>query len=638
MTNTNNNSFSTYGNDISKAMALANSASEFGGSQLTQLKIVIEGKPIKHYKNFRLSQSATWHHDFALTLSPDSLGSMQSRQLVDSQKLVGKRITVIFTYKNLLDSPSRNFVGVITEVTFSRSKGNLGNIILQGGSPTVLLDDAPHMQSFGGKQPVSLKTIADTVIKEGLNNEKYKSRVEPSYTGNVSYTCQYDETHYNFLARTAEAYGEQFFYDGAVLHFGKLPPPEKPINLTYGEDVDDIQIKTKSRHVKRSLYGYNSNTDEKLTTGETQISHQSSLARSAYELSEKTFQTPSLCVAPIKASTHKDIEAAQKSTSGSMAVDVFITSGTTTVPFLYPGCLVDMNMRKDDSAQSSYLTKLMIIEIIHSVDMLGNYIGSFKAIAADTGYLPTPQFHLPNTKQQVATVTDNKDPEGKGRVQARFDWHMSGNTTEWIRVGTPDAGGSKEVGKNRGFMAIPEIGDQVLVDFTNGHPDRPLVIISLFHGKVAGGGGSGNNIKSLSSKSGHILQLNDGAGITLKDKTGGNHIVINGEKTIAVTSSDIIELTNGKAYIKLEGDEIILSAGKITLEKSGGESSKIDIKGLETTISGKTSVKIQSDTLAEIDSKATTSIKTKTLTADAIDATINGKTMVTIKGGTININ
>jgi hypothetical protein len=29
----------------------------------------------------------------------------------------------------------------------------------------------------------------------------------------------------------AEAYGEQFYYDGEVLHFGKLPPQEKPVNL-----------------------------------------------------------------------------------------------------------------------------------------------------------------------------------------------------------------------------------------------------------------------------------------------------------------------------------------------------------------------------------------------------------------------
>lgn len=629
----------SYTKQTSTAETITNCASEFGVSHLTQLNIVVEGTPIKHYVHFLLEQSAAKQHHFTLTLSHDSLGSAQDHQLEDAQKLLGKRILVMFSYKNIPDSPSRDFVGVITDIDFSTDQTSLGNIIIQGSSPTALLDAAPHIQSFGGKQPVSLKTVADSVIKEGLTGGKYESRVEPSYTGGVSYSCQYDETHYNFLARTAEAYGEQFYYDGAVLHFGKLPIPEKPINLTVGRDVNHLQVSMKTKHVKRSLYGYNSSTHENLTTGATPISHQSSLAKAAYELSEKTYQTPSLRIAPIKASTHKDIETAQKSTNGSVAVSVFTTSGSTTVPFLYPGCLVEMNMRKPDSAESSYFTKLMVIEITHSVDALGNYLGLFKAIAADTGYLSTPEFHMPNTKQQLAIVTDNKDPQGQGRVQVRFDWQTNGNTSEWIRVGSPDAGGSEQVGKNRGFMAIPEIGDQVLVNFVHGHPDRPLVVTGLFHGKVAGGGGSGNNIKSLTSKSGHTVQLNDGGGITVKDKTGGNHIVVDGNNKVTVTSSQTIVLTNGKACITLEGDEITIHADKITLAKSGGESSKIEIKGLDTTLFGKTALKMQSDTMAQLASKGTTDIQaTAGLTTDAATTTMKSKATTEIKGAMVNIN
>ncbi len=628
---------STTNKQTSNAEALTECASEFGVSHLIALSIVVEGTPIKHYKHFLLHQSATEHHNFTLTLSHDSLGSAQNHQLEDAQKLLGKRILVTFTYKNIPGSPSRDFVGVINEVDFSTDDNSLGNVILQGSSPTVLLDGAPHLQSFGGKQPVSLKTIADAIIKEGLSSEKYKSRVEPGYTGNVSYSCQYDETHYNFLARTAESYGEQFYYDGTTLHFGKLPTPEKPINLIVGREVNRVRVSMKTRHVKRSLYGYNSNTHEQLTTGATQISHQSSLAKKAYELSEKTFQAPSLRIAPIKAATHKDIEAAQKSTSGSVAVNVFTTSGTTNVPFLYPGCLVEMNMRKPNSSESSYFTKLMIIEIDHSVDLLGNYSGHFKAIAADTGYLPTPKFETPKADDQTATVTDNKDPQG--RVQVGFDWQMNGNTSEWIRVMSPDAGSSEQVGKNRGFVAIPEKGDQVMVAFTHSHPDRPYVKGGLFHGKVAGGGGSGNNIKSLSSKSGHTLMLNDGAGITLKDKTGGNHIIVDGKDTITVTSSQTVELTNGESSIKMVGKKITIYADEIEIAKSGGESSKIEIKGLDTTIFGKTALKMQSDTMAQLASKGTTDIQaTAGLTTDAATTTVQSKAMTNIKGAMININ
>ncbi len=621
------------------SQALADCANEFGVSHRTSLTIVVEGTPIKHYVDFHLEQYATKHHKFKLTLSHDSLGSAQDHQLEDAQKLLGKRILVMFTYKNIPNSPERDFIGVITDIDFSTDDSSLGNVILHGSSPTSLLDGAGHFQSFGGKQPVSIKTIADTVIKEGFTGGKYESRVEPSYTGNVSYSCQYDETHYNFLARTAESYGEQFYYDGSALHFGKLPTPEKPIKLIVGRDVNHLRVSMKARHVKRSLCGYNSSTHENLTTGATPISHQSSLAKTAYELSEKTFQTPSLRIAPIKASTHKDIEAAQKSSSGSVAANVFITSGSTTVPFLYPGCLVEVNVRKPDSTESSYFTKLMIIEVVHDIDAIGNYLGIFKAIAADTGYLPAPEFHMPNTKQQLAIVTDNKDPQGQGRVQVRFDWQTNGNTSEWIRVGSPDAGGSEQVGKNRGFMAIPEIGDQVLVNFVHGHPDRPLVVTGLFHGKVAGGGGSGNNIKSLTSKSGHTVQLNDGGGITVKDKTGGNHIVVDGKDTITITTSKKIVFTNGKASLTMDEDEMILLADKIKLAKSGGESSKIEIKGLDTTLFGKTALKMQSDTMAQLASKGTTDIQaTAGLTTDAATTTMQSKAITEIKGAMVNIN
>ncbi len=627
--------FSTYEQTLRDAETLANSG-EFGLIHLISLDIIAEGKPIHHYKRFDLFQSAAQHHKFALTLSHDSLGSTQDHQLEDAQKLMGKRILVTFAYKNIPDSPSRDFIGVITEIAFSTDPHSLGNLVLVGSSPTTLLDAAPYMQSFGGKQPVSLKTVADSVINEGFEG-KYQSRIEPGYTGDLSYSCQYRESHYNFLARTAEAYGEQFFYDGTTLHFGKLPIPEKAINLTLGRDVNQVSIRMKSRHVNRSLYGYSSINHERLTTDETKISHRSSLAKSAYQLSEGIFKTPSLDIAPIKAATHKDVEAAQKSASGSIATDVFTTKGQTTVPFLYPGCIIEMNMLKPSSPESTYFTKLMIIQIEHKVDALGNYIGLFEAIGADTGYLPKPTFETPLMEQQMATITDNKDPYG--RVQVRFDWQLNGNTSEWIKVMSPDAGGSKQVGKNRGFVAIPEIGDQVMVGFVHNHPDRPFVMGGLFHGKVGSGGGSGNSIKSLSSKSGHAVQLNDAEGITVKDKTGGNYIMVDGKDKIDVTSTKTVSITNGKASITLEEDKITLYADEIELAKSGGESSKIEIKGIDTTIFGESSMKVHSDMQAEINSQGNADlIATAAITVDGIIATVKGKATTDIKGGVVNLN
>lgn len=41
---------------------------------------------------------------------------------------------------------------------------------------------------------------------------------------------------------------------------------------------------------------------------------------------------------------------------------------------------------------------------------------------------------------------------------------------------SPDAGGTDQVSQNRGYVAIPEVGDQVMVGFVHNHPDRPFVM------------------------------------------------------------------------------------------------------------------------------------------------------------------
>lgn len=630
---------------IHNALAIATSQI-LGINRVVKLDLVIEGKEIKHFKHFRLSQSAVKHHEFSITLAHDTLGAAENHNLEEAQNFLGKRLTVVFKYKDVIDGPERNFVGVITEVGFSQEKGSLGNIVLSGFSPTVLLDAAPHIQSFGGAQSISLNSIADHVIKEGLGGSKFDYRVDAQY-GNVSYSSQYEETHYNYLARIAEAYGEQFFYDGEVLHFGKLPPSEQPVKLTYGSNVSDIKVRMKAQHVNPSFYGYNSSKNEKLTTGNSKINHASDIAKRAYEISEKTFTTPSLRVAPIKAASFMDIDASQKGTAGSKASQVFITSGETTVPFLYPGCTADVEMRKADSNETSYFTKLMMVAVTHEVDARGYYTGNFEAIAADSGYIPRPEFETPRADAQFAKVTENADPLNQGRVKIQFDWQNGQDTSEFIRVMTPDAGSSDKVSKNRGFMAIPEIGDQVIINFVHQHPDRPFVMGGMFHGSIGAGGGTGNNIKSLSSRSGNKLELDDGAGsVYLTDQGGANmkfdgagnvvhHANNDSTKTIGNDKTD--KIGNNK---KLEvGCDHIADVGNTHKVAVGGENSvfkmdntgTIDLTGIKqiTLKVGSSEIKITTNKI--------------TITSEEVDingggATANLKKKTVIKGTTVDIN
>lgn len=617
-----------------------------GINRVVRLDIVVEGKTISHFKHFQLKQSATKHHEFTLMLAHDSLGNAENHNLEEAQNFLGKRITVIFKYKDVEEGPERSFVGVITEVGFSQEKGSLGNIVLTGGSPTILLDAAPHIQSFGGAQEISLNSIADQVIKEGLGQGKFDFRVEARH-GNVSYSSQYEETHYNYLARMAEAYGEQFYYDGEVLHFGKLPPQEKPVKLIYGSSVNDMKIRMKAQHVNPSFYGYNSSKNEKLNTGSSKITHASDIARRAYEISGRTFTTPSLRVAPIKASSFIDVDASQKGTAGSRASEVFFTSGTTTVPFLYPGCPVDLEMRKSETNDTSYFTKILMTEVWHEVDARGHYTGTFEAIAADCEYIPRPEFEIPRAEPQFAKVISNTDPLNQGRVQVQFDWQNGSLTTEFIRVMTPDAGASDKVSKNRGFMAIPEVGDQVIVNFVHQHPDRPFVMGGMFHGQIGAGGGSGNNIKSLSSRSGNKLELNDGEGsVFLTDQGGANmkfdgagNVIHNANndstKTVGNNKTDKVgnnkKLEVGCDHIADVGNTHKVEVGKgqsvFTMDNTG----TIDLTGVKQI-----RLKVGSSEIIITPEKI--SITSTEVNIEAGSATANFKNNTKITGGQVDIN
>jgi len=515
-----------------------------GINRLVKLSLVIEGKVIKYYKHFKLTQSSQKHHEFTLTLAHDTLGDRQTHTLEEANKFLGKRLTAVISYKDIENSPERTFVGVITGVGFSQEKMSLGNIILSGYSPTILLDGAPHIQSFGGNQAVNMGIIAEEVIRQGLDKSRFDIRIDTNDYSQIIYSSQYDETHYNYLARMAEAYGEQFYYDGEVLHFGKLPPQNQPIKLTYGSSANDIKVELKAVHTKPQFYGYNSNKNEKLISGSTPIQHVGDLAKTAYQHNDAIYKTPSLRVAPIKATTHLDVEYSQKSTSGSEGVNVFSVSGSTTVPFLHPGCSVDIEMRKPDTNETSYFTKIMVTEATHEIDTIGHYTGSFQGIASDTGFLPKPEFTIPKAEPQIATVISNTDPEGQGRVQVRFDWQTN-DTTHFIRMMSPDAGGTDQITQNRGYVAIPEVGDQVMVNFVHNHPDRPFVMGGMFHGGIGLGGGINNHMRSIQTKSGiKVLMNDDEKSVTILDPSGNTYFM-DGKGNITVTAPNDMNFNAG---------------------------------------------------------------------------------------------
>ena len=108
----------------------------------------------------------------------------------------------------------------------------------------------------------------------------------------------------------------------------------------------------------------------------------------------------------------------------------------------------------------------------------------------------------------LALVTQNKDPEGLGRVKLRFPWESQPRESDWARCAVPMAG------KDRGTYFLPEIGDEVLVAFEREDMRFPYVLGALWNGqdKPPESNSNGQNDRRvIKSRSGHKLTFDDGS-------------------------------------------------------------------------------------------------------------------------------
>ncbi|MCL2345482.1 MAG: type VI secretion system tip protein VgrG [Desulfobulbus sp.] len=93
----------------------------------------------------------------------------------------------------------------------------------------------------------------------------------------------------------------------------------------------------------------------------------------------------------------------------------------------------------------------------------------------------TPRVTMPGPQNAIVTGPAGEElhVDNMGRVKVQFHWDRYGkkdeNSTCWIRVSQPWAG------KNWGGYFMPRIGQEVLVDFVNGDPDRPVIVGRLYN-------------------------------------------------------------------------------------------------------------------------------------------------------------
>ncbi|HEY0015347.1 MAG TPA: phage baseplate assembly protein V [Longimicrobium sp.] len=179
----------------------------------------------------------------------------------------------------------------------------------------------------------------------------------------------------------------------------------------------------------------------------------------------------------------------------------------------------------------------------------------------------------------TAEVTDNRDPKRMGRVRLRYRWQDAGKQTHWVRVAAPHAG------NGRGQLFAPEVGDEVLVAFEHGDPERPYVLGSLWNGKDVGPHADEHpDVKRIITRSGNTIQMIDTGGretieifsakgqclVQLtNDHDGTPTLTLHSEGDLSIEAKGEIRLSCEKLVEKVKGDAAREVGGDATVKVAG---------------------------------------------------------------------
>lgn len=350
---------------------------------------------------------------------------------------------------------------------------------------------------------------------------------------------------------------------------------------------------------------------------------------------------------------------------------------------------------RDDLNDTDYV----ITELEHEVTSSGEFPGvtpgagggpayanRFTCIPHDIPYrpplkTPAPKIHGSQTAIVVGPSREEIYTDEHGRIKVQFHWDREGRRNEdsscWIRVSQVSAGAGW------GAIDVPRIGQEVVVDFLEGDPDRPLITGRVYHG---------NNMPpfGLPSKgmvSGMKSNTTPGGGgyseFTLNDTKGNEKITIHGQydmnttvendqstkvrsgnRTVAVESGTMSETVKGDTSLTVQAGKrsVSVTGGDYSAQSSDavkllGKGKGVDItgqsKGVSITgtggkgvtisgtpnieASGKTKISITSP-VVEIGNAAVTIKGTKIQLSAGSGQIVLDATGVTIKGALVKIN
>ena len=565
------------------SISIRNISVAIDGTKSTGFCIELDGTKWR-LDSFMLSQTllSSNYLSFSLHKEPDERINEISFNVCGA--IIGKEIQISLETDNIEKESLKaendavadiEFAGVIIGASGSRSRSEF-TVNVEACSWDALLNDNPTCKSF---ENLTLNDIVSDVIDD--YSDHLESEIDSRFTDTIPYCVQYNENNYQFLQRLARRYGEWMYNDGKKIVFGNLPEGEN-VKLAYpSRDVPSYNVEIKMRHVAfnhvaSSYNSYDANQKEGVEE----------MQREYNNLSELVFQASQSCfVKPTLQNLHSGgfadtdgrdtiLKVSTKTQARGEKASMLTYSGATYCSKIKIGSklvIVDNYLPDTTALDRSKVEQdeILITELVHYFSADETYSNHFIGIPSACDYPPYSDSDIyPIAQSCRAKVKDNEDPNNLGRVRVQFDWQAQlddNMMTPWLRMAQPYAGGGK------GFSFIPEIDEEVMIDFEGGNAERPYVKGTLYNGVGDPDGAwlpnnnSANQVKAIRTRNGHTIEIHDEGNdgyIRIYDNEKENYILTfsTDEKLIKLESTGNIELYAQNDIIMHAGHDINASA------------------------------------------------------------------------------
>ncbi|HTX37403.1 MAG TPA: type VI secretion system tip protein TssI/VgrG [Bryobacteraceae bacterium] len=478
-------------------------------------------------------------------------------------------------------------------------------------------------------QSMTVPDIVGSVLKDkGVSN--YAFRTNGTYPER-EYCVQYRESSLHFISRLLEEEGIFYFFEHT----------ETEHTMVF---ADNSSLLPACPNQATAQYSY----DKEGWVGEGQEGV-ASLERieTAYTgkvaLTDYYFETPSLSLMatladeneeaydyPGEYTTLSDGERYARIRLEEREALQFVVNGSSRCRAFRAGCYFKLEGHFRTDTNLEYFLTSVTHQAFDSTyrqdkDKSHDYTNTFTAIPKTVPYRPPRKTMRPTVHgMQPALVVGKKDEEiwvdNYGRVKVQFYWDRVGQKNEnsscWIRVSQIWAG------KSWGWVTIPRIGQEVLVDFLEGDPDRPIIVGRVYNADqttpyTLPDNQTQSGIKTRSSKGGTSDNYNE---LRFEDLKGQEMITFHAEKDMSTSvEHDDTQLVQNNRTINVDGThtETIVKDTTITITQ-GNHSTTLNAGNQTITLD-----KGNQTTTVSLGSISMTAMQSITLTVGASSITID---------------